>query len=55
MAMNPPAHPPAVNGTPGRCWNRLSLVLTSAVSWARLRLAMLAGDRFIYDQTSSGA
>jgi hypothetical protein len=37
----------------GRCCIRLSRVLTSAVSWLRLRLAMLARDLFRCDQTGS--
>src|SRR5260370_12688922 len=37
----------------GRYCIRLSRVLTRAVSWARLRLARLARDRFRCDQTGS--
>src|SRR5580692_8822979 len=37
---------------PGPVRIRLSRVLTSAVSWPRLRLARLARDRLRWDQTS---
>jgi hypothetical protein len=39
--------------SPGRYCIRLSRVLISAASWARLRLARLATDRLRRDQTAS--
>src|SRR5260370_38001104 len=46
LARKPPSRP-------GRYCMRLSRVLIRAVSWARLRLARLARDRFRCDQTGS--
>jgi hypothetical protein len=40
------------SSSPGRYCIRLSRVLTSAVSWAMLRLARFASDRFRCDHTS---